>query len=60
MERPFGRPTHTRVDNIRTDLQEMEYKMWIGTIWLRTGLHGKLLQHGECLGLLVSQGSISF
>jgi len=44
MERPFGRPRHGRVDNIKTDLQETGWQTWIGLIWLRTGTCGRLLQ----------------
>jgi len=44
MERPFGRPRHRRVENIKTDLQETGWQTWIGLIWLRTGTCGRLLQ----------------
>jgi len=50
--RPFGRPSHRRLDIIKTDLQEMGWQTWIGLIWLRTGTCGWLLQTGEHLGLI--------
>jgi hypothetical protein len=52
MERPFGRTRCRRVDNIKTDLQETGWQTWIGLIWLRRGTDGRLLQHGEPLGLI--------
>jgi hypothetical protein len=44
MKRPFGRPRHTRMDNIKIDLQETVSPTWIGLIWLRKGTCGRLLQ----------------
>jgi hypothetical protein len=52
MERPFVRPRHRRVDNIKTDLQETGWQTWIRLIWLRTGTCGRLLKHGKPLGLI--------
>jgi len=43
-ERPFGRPGHRRVDNIKTHLQETGWQTWIGLIWFRTGTCGRPLQ----------------
>ena len=51
-ERPFGRPRHRRVDNIKTDIQETGWQTWTGLIWFRTGSCGRLLQTGEPLGLV--------
>jgi len=42
-ERPFERPRHRRVENIKTG-QETGWQTWIGMIWLRTGRCGRLLQ----------------
>jgi hypothetical protein len=38
--RPLGRPRRRWVDNIKTDLREIE---WDGSIWLRKGTSGGLL-----------------
>jgi hypothetical protein len=39
-KRPLGRPRRRWVDNIKTDLREIE---WDGPIWLRVGTSGGLL-----------------
>jgi hypothetical protein len=40
-ERPFGRPRYRRVGNIKADLQERGWQIWIELIWLRTGTCGR-------------------
>jgi hypothetical protein len=41
--RLLGRPRRKWEDNIKMDLREIEFGMWIGFIWLRTGIGGGLL-----------------
>ena len=41
--RPLGRPRHKWEDNIKMDLQEVEWEAWTGLIWLRKGTGGKHL-----------------
>jgi hypothetical protein len=36
-KRPFGRPRRRCVDNIKTDLQEVECGVETGSSWLRIG-----------------------
>jgi len=48
--KPFGRPTHRRVDNTKTNLQETGWQTWIGLIWLRTGTCDWLLQTWRIFG----------
>jgi hypothetical protein len=33
--RPLGRPRHRWKDNIKMDLQDVEWGAWTGLIWLR-------------------------
>ena len=33
-KRPLGRPRHKWEDNIKIDLQEVEWGAWTGLIWL--------------------------
>jgi hypothetical protein len=42
-KRPLGRPRRRWVDNIKMDLREIEWDVWIGLIWLRIGTSGGLL-----------------
>ena len=39
-KRPLGRPRRRWEDNIKMDLQDMEWGAWTGTIWLRIGRGG--------------------
>jgi hypothetical protein len=41
--RPLGRPRRIWEDNIKMDLQEVEWGAWTGSIWLRIGTGGGLL-----------------
>jgi hypothetical protein len=41
--RPLGRPRCRWEDNIKMDLQEVEWGAWTGLIWLRIGTDGGLL-----------------
>jgi hypothetical protein len=41
--RPLGRPRCRWDDNIKMDLQEVEWGVWTGLIWLRIGTGGGLL-----------------
>jgi hypothetical protein len=41
--RPLGRPRRRWEDDIKMDLQEMEWGSWTGLIWLRIGTGGGLL-----------------
>ena len=41
-KRPHGRPGRRLEDNIRTDLQEVEWGAWTGLIWLKIGTGGGL------------------
>jgi hypothetical protein len=34
---PLGRPKHKVEDNIRIDLREIGWNLWIGIMWLRIG-----------------------
>jgi hypothetical protein len=52
MGRPFGRPRHRRVENIKIDIQETGWKTWIGLDWLSTGTRGNSCKHGEMLGVI--------
>jgi hypothetical protein len=42
-KRPLGRPRHRWMDNIKLDLREIGWMVWIGSIWLRIGTSGGLL-----------------
>jgi hypothetical protein len=44
MVRPFGRPRHRKVDNIKTDLKETGWQTWIEMNWLWAGTCDWLLQ----------------
>jgi hypothetical protein len=41
--RPLERPRRRWEDNIKIDLQELEWGAWSGLIWLRIGTGGGLL-----------------
>jgi hypothetical protein len=41
--RPLGRPRRRWEDNIKMDLREIFFGMWIGFIWLRIGTGGGFL-----------------
>jgi hypothetical protein len=41
--RPLGRPRRRWEDNIKINLREKGLGMWIGFIWLKTGIRGGLL-----------------
>jgi hypothetical protein len=42
-KRPFGRPRRMLEDNIKVDLREKGWIVWIGLIWLRIWTSGGLL-----------------
>jgi hypothetical protein len=42
-KRPLGRPRRRWEDEIRMDLREIAWGVWIGFDWLRTGTGGGLL-----------------
>ena len=42
--RPLGRNSGRREDNIKTDLQEEGWGAWAELIWLRIGTGGRHLQ----------------
>jgi hypothetical protein len=42
-KRPLRRPRRRWVDNIKMDLREIEWDVWIGLIWLRIWVSGGLL-----------------
>ena len=42
-KRPVERPRRKCEDNIKSDLQEMEWEAWTGLIWFRIGTGGGLL-----------------
>jgi len=39
-KRQLGTPWHRWEDNIKTDLQEMDSRVWTGLIWIRAGICG--------------------
>jgi hypothetical protein len=41
--KPLGRPRNRWEDNVKVDLQEVEWGAWTGLIWLRIGTGGGLL-----------------
>jgi hypothetical protein len=41
--RSLGRPKRRWEDNIKIDIQEIEWRTWSESIWLRTGTGGGLL-----------------
>jgi hypothetical protein len=41
--RPLGRRRRRWEDNIKTDIREVKWGAWTGSIWLRTGTGGGLL-----------------
>jgi hypothetical protein len=43
VRRPLGRPRRRWEDNIKMDLREAVWGVWIGSIWLRIGIGGGLL-----------------
>jgi hypothetical protein len=42
-KRPLGRPRRRCVDNIKMDIRQIGWMLWIGLIWLRIGISGGLL-----------------
>jgi hypothetical protein len=42
-KRPLGRQRSRWVDNIKTDLRDIVWMVWIGLIWLRIGTSRGLL-----------------
>jgi hypothetical protein len=42
-KRPLGRPRRMWKDEIRMDLREIDFGVWIGFDWLRTETGGGLL-----------------
>jgi hypothetical protein len=43
LKRPLGRPRSRCVDNIKMDLREIGWMVWIGLLWFRIGTSGRLL-----------------
>jgi hypothetical protein len=41
--RPLGGPRHRWVDNIKMDVIDIGWVMWIGVVWLRMGTSGGTL-----------------
>jgi hypothetical protein len=41
--RPLGRPRRRWKDNIKTDLPEVGWGAWVGSVWLRIGTGGGFL-----------------
>jgi len=39
-KRLLGRPRHRWEDTIKMDIQEVEWGLWTGLIWLRMGTDG--------------------
>jgi hypothetical protein len=44
--RPLGRPRRRWEDNIKMDLRGVGWGAWTGSIWLRIGTGGELLECG--------------
>ena len=42
-KRLVERPGRRWEDNIKTDLREVVWRVWTGSIWLRIGIGGQLL-----------------
>jgi hypothetical protein len=42
-KRPHGRPRRRWMDNIKMDLREILWAVWIASIWFRIGTSGGLL-----------------
>jgi hypothetical protein len=42
-KRPLGRSRRMWVDNIKKNLREIGWDVWIGLFWLRVGTSGGLL-----------------
>jgi hypothetical protein len=42
-KRPLGRPRCRWVNNIKMDLREIGWDVWIGLIWLKIGTSGGIL-----------------
>jgi hypothetical protein len=42
-KKPIGRPRRRWEDNIKMDLMEIGFGVWIGFIWFRIGTSGGLL-----------------
>jgi hypothetical protein len=42
-KRPLGRPRRRWIDNIKIDLLEIDWVVWIGLVWPRIGTGGELL-----------------
>jgi hypothetical protein len=42
-KKPLGRPRRRWENNIKKDLKDVEWGVWTGLIWLRTGSGGRLL-----------------
>jgi hypothetical protein len=42
-KRLLGRPRHRCEDNIKLDHKRQDGAVWTGLIWLRTGMHDRLL-----------------
>jgi len=53
--RPLGRPRRRWEDNIKMDLQEVEWMLGTGSSWLRIGTGGGFCKSGN-----ESSGSIEF
>jgi hypothetical protein len=46
-KRPFERPRHRWEDEIRMDLRETDWGVWIGSSWLRIGTGGSSCEYGD-------------
>jgi hypothetical protein len=45
--RPLGKPRCRWEDNIKMNLREIGFGLWIGFIWLRIGTCGRFLRYGD-------------
>jgi hypothetical protein len=46
-EKPHGRLRRRLEDNIKMDLEELEYWAWYGFIWIRIGQVASCCEHGN-------------
>jgi hypothetical protein len=58
-KRPLGRRRRRWMDNIKTDLREIDEMVWTGSSWLRIGtIRGLLWRHGNASGKFLSSCTI--